>query len=341
MEIFDKKIDEINENDLIGLKNIFESHRLDYKVNYKMGDPKHSNEFLRDVVSFANTFTDSMIFYGINDQRLLIGLSRGSDFNEDKLQNHFVNLLESKIEPKIKNFVHVQPLTLRNNKFIMIVKVFSSNQIIFGIKQKLNKPLYGKEVDAYEFWYRSSGNKILMNLNDVIHHIVYKNKPNLKVLCFNNKLSKNVTKLIKTTKTNYIKNNFVLKNNGDLSARNISIRLYCKTDNSIDILNKFKYNNTILKKNESIFNGSIADQLKREKKYKNPSVSPNKRKNIIDWSFQYEIGKIGPDDLLKLPPLYIKIPERMKKGELLFYAKVLSEDTVNYKDAILKLYWEL
>ncbi len=141
MEIFDKKIDEINEDDLIGLKNVFESHRLDYKVYYKIGDQKHSNEFLRDVVSFANTFTDSMIFYGINDKKLLIGLSRDSDFNEDKLQNHFVNLLDSKIEPKIKNFVRVQPLTLRNNKFIMIIKIFSSNQIIFGIKQKLDKLL--------------------------------------------------------------------------------------------------------------------------------------------------------------------------------------------------------
>ncbi len=180
-----------------------------------------------------------------------------------------------------------------------------------------------------------------MNLNEVIQQILYKNKPNLEVLCFNGKLRKNVTKLMKTTKTNYIKNNFKLKNNGDLSAKNISIRLYCKTDNSIDILNKFKYNVTILKKNESLSTGSIADQSKREKKYKNPSVSPNKRKNIINWSFQYEIEKIGPGDLLKLRPLYIKIPEGMKKGELLFEVKVLSENAVNYKDTILKLYWEL
>ncbi len=341
MEIFDKKIDEITEKELLRLNSVFESNRIDYKITYKLGNPKDSNEFLRDVVSFANSFIDSLIIYGINDKRQIIGMARKSDFNEDKLQNHFINLLKSRIEPKIIGFINVQPISLKNDRFIMIVKVLSSNQIIFGIRQKLSKAIHGKEVDAYEFWIRSSGNKVLMNLNNVIHHILYKNKPNLKVLCFNNRLSKNITNLVKTTKTQYIKNNFRLKNIGELSARNISIRLYSQTDESIGILNKFNYRKLILKENDSISSISITDQLKKEKKYNSPSISPNKRKNRIFWSFQYEIDKVGPSDSLKLPPMYIKIPKGMKKGELLFDVRIISVDAVSFENTVLKLFWEL
>lgn len=346
MEIFTKEIEEITKKDLLEIEqlpNNFESHRIEYKVNYKISDPKHSNEFLRDVVSFANAFTDSMIIYGLNDNRKLIGLERKPNSDEDILQNHFINLLESRVEPKIKNYVRIQPVAVKRDRFAMIVKILASDNVIYGIKQKLIKKVYGKEVDAYEFWYRSSGNKKLMNLNEVVRHILFKNKPNLKILCFNYKIGKDISRFIKTTKTGYIKSNFRLKNIGEITANKISIRLFCTTIPTIKFLNKWNYKIKILKHDGLKLNNfpSITGQIKREKRIKNPTVVPTKRDDKVNWSFQYEIDKIAPDDSQKLPPIYINIPKNLRKGEIKFNAKIFSEEAVNYDDEILTLFWEV
>jgi len=343
MEIFEKDIDTITEQDLLNLENLpnnFESHRIDYKVIYEM-KPKHKNEFLRDIVSFANNFEDSLLIYGMNDNRRLVGMERNSSFNEDMLQNHFNNLLETTIEPKIKSHIKIQPVSLKNGKFAIVIKIFASDNIIYGIRQKLDKNIYGKEVNAYEFWYRASGNKKPMNLNEVLNQVLFKNKPNLKIFCHNSKDKYDLSKLIRTTETGYVKTNFRLKNVGEITANGIDIRLKCNAHSNIKFLNKWNYNKQILKVNtkETILKLLIPEQKKRLKKMKNPSVVPNNRENNIFWKFHYEIDKIGSKDSLLLPPIYILIPDNLSIREINFKAKIISKEPVNYEEKNLKFYW--
>lgn len=346
MEIFTKEIDEITEQDLILLEkypNNFESHRLDYKITYKF-TPQHSNEFLRDITSFANTYSDSLIIYGMNDDRKLIGMERKPNFDEDILQNHFINILESSIEPKIKNFVRIQPISVKLDKFVMIVKILQSNNIIYGIRQKLSKKDYGKEVDAYEFWSRSSGNKKPMNLHEVIKYILFKYKPNLKVLGFlRNKPRINISKLLKLSKTGYVKTNFRLRNIGNAPSNNVRIRLYYSTDLSVEFLNKWKYNQKfeLYEDGEMTSVSNLIDQMKKIKKMKNPSIAATKRGNRTNWSFQYKIDSISPGDTQTLSPIYIKPPENIPEGQMVFKVLILSDEIVNFDDEILTISWKI
>lgn len=346
MEIFTKEIDEITEQDLIELENFpnnFESHRLDYKVTYKI-TPQHSNEFLRDIISFANTHSDSIIIYGMNDDGKLIGMERNHSFDEDILQNHFINILESSVQPKIKNFVRVQPISVKSDRFAMIVKIIHSDNIIYGIRQKLSKKDYGKQVDAYEFWSRSSGNKKPMNLHEVVRHILSKDKPELKILGFLRKKPRiNISKLMKLSKTGYVKTNFRLKNIGKVTSNNVKIRLFFSTYISIDFLNKWNYKQKFghFKEDEIMSVSSLVDQMKKIKKLKNPSIVATKRGNKTNWSFQYKINSINPDDTQTLPPMYIKPPENVPEGKIVFKVNIFSDENVKFDDEILTISWKI
>lgn len=347
MFLFDKKIDDITEDDLLYLEQLpdaFESHRLDYKVTYDIKNDKHKHEFLRDILSFANTFYDSIILYGIADNRKLIGMEKRPDFNEDILQNHFVSLLETSIVPKIKTYVKIQPISVKIDRFVIIVKIFSSRNIIFALQQKLDKTIYGKNANAYEFWYRASGNKNQMNLNEIIKHIRFRFKPNLTLThsIIHNK-RRNLGRLLKKTKTGYVKIKFRVKNIGESPANNVVIRLSCSTINSINFLNKFHYSNEILDEKRKLqpLITNIIEEIKKTTKLKSPSIIFTKlRENTILWKFQFFIDLIGPEDSHGLPPIYINIPNNSEEGEINFDIKIFSSEDVQYEDKQLTLYWE-
>ena len=347
MLLFEKKIDNITENDLLSLEQLpdaFESHRLDYKVSYDIKNEKHKHEFLRDVLSFANTFHDSMILYGIADNRKLIGMVRRSDFNEDIMQNHFVSLLETSIVPKIKSHIKIQPISVKLDRFIIIVKICSSKNIIFALQQKLNKTIYGKNANAYEFWYRASGNKNQMNLDEIIKHIRFRFKPNLTLVhSIIHRKRRNLGRLLKKTKTGYVKIKFKLRNIGESPANKVVIRLSCSTITSINFLNKFQYSNEILDEERKLqpVITNIIEEIKKTTKLKSPSIiSTRLRENTIFWKFQFYIKLIGPEDSHGLPPIYIYIPNNIEEGELNFEIKIFSSEDVQYENKQLTLYWE-
>jgi len=346
MFLFDKEIDKITENDLVRLEqfsNNFESHRLDYKATYEMQNVKHKHEFLRDVVSFANRFEDSMIIYGMTDSRVLIGMEIKHDFNEDIIQNHLINLLETSIVPKIKSHIKIQPISVKTDRFAIIVKILSSSNIIYAIQQKLDKSIYGKKVDAYEFWYRSSGNKKQMNLEEIIKQIRYRFKPNLEIKHrFTYDDIRDISNLLKKTETNYVKIAFDLKNIGESPANRVVIRLSCITLNTFNFLNKWEYSDRILDKKRKLqpVMTNIIEEIKKIKKMKSPSFITQAKKRKIIWTFQFFIDLIGPEDKQVLPPIYLKIPDNLKSGEINFDVKIFSSEDVQYEEKRLALCWK-
>ncbi len=346
MFLFDKKIDDITEDDLLCLEQLpdaFESHRLDYKATYQFKNEKHKQEFLRDVLSFANTFQDSMILYGVADNRKLIGMERRPNFNEDIMQNQLISLLEESIVPKIKSYIKIQPISVKIDKFVIIVKISSNNNIIYALQQKLDKAIYGKNSSAYEFWYRASGNKNQMNLDEIIKHIRFRFKPNLTLnhVIINSK-RRNLGRLLKRTPTGYVKIKFKLKNIGESPANNVVIRLSCSTINSINFLNKFHYSNEILDEERELqpVITNIIEDIKKTTKLKAPSILSTRLKdNTIFWKFNFFIDLIGPEDSYGLPPIYINIPKNVEEREINFDIKIFSSEDVRYEDKQLTLFW--
>ncbi len=337
MGIFNKEIDEITESDLLDLEHIpnnYESHRLDYKVNYIMDD-RHKLEFLRDINSFANTYNEtSLIIYGMTDNKKLIGMERKLNINEDDLQNHWINLLETSIQPKIKEFVNIQPVSMKSGKFSMIIKIFKSTNLIYGIKRE----------SGYEFWYRASGNKLQMTLDEIVKHIRYANNPNLivyfkifnkrkKNVIYTNEI--NVNEKLKKSRHRYIQIKFLLRNNGEGHANNILIRIYCKLDLEYEILNKLNYN----KKELGNIGVNGLNKKKKLKKMQNPSIVPTNMEKAKKWALQFKIERINRNESQNLPPIYIKIPINPQKNQIKFRVKTSSNESVVYNDQVLIMKW--
>ncbi len=366
MDIFKKRIDEITEIDLTNLESLpsnFESHRIEYKTFYDISKKEvYGNEFLRDVIAFANSDIDAaLIIYGFNDSHQLIGMKRSPNFNENELQNHFVNLLSAKIEPNILNFVKIQPVTLKSGKFVLIVKIFRNNEVVYGIRQKLLKRIYGKEVDAYEFWIRSSGNKQHLSLSTIINHLNaiqfpilnISTKPNYKSNKKN--LKRKIARTIKKSYKfdlgvpKYIPIRLFIRNDGKQVATNITAMFKCVTDSRIEFINKWQYKqsfdyNRIMKKQMNFFNRtihkfkSIIKKDKKERKEKNPSIRIKKGLTTNEFSLQFSFERLRPRDRYSLP-FYIHVPKDINLDNIVFSTKIRSNEITS--DKTEKFYMKL
>jgi hypothetical protein len=120
-----KELKNINENDLIDLKNnkVLESKTLDYKKTLSdlRVDPV-KEEFLADISSFANSSGGDLVF-GIEESRgEPITVDGFSISNVDNLINQIQSILNSQIEPRIFG-IDIQPIQLINNDYVLIIRI--------------------------------------------------------------------------------------------------------------------------------------------------------------------------------------------------------------------------
>ena len=345
MDIFTKEIDQITEKDLEELEkkpNSFESHRLEYKTFFDITDNSHKNEILRDIIAFVNSSYDSLLIYGITDNRKLVGMAITYDFDGDKFQNFLMNKIRTSIEPNILPFIQAQSLTLTNGKFVFIIKVLSANNEIFGIKQKLDRTLHGKSTNAYEFWIRSSGNKVEMNLTDVVKRIIRKSFPKLILLFTSNKKTYNMSSLLrKHKKQNQLFSKFGLKirNFGDQAATNVTLKLKFITQSGVIIYNKKDYDEKIKRKKEieKINLSKSKQQLKKLVKNQQPNIRFRKVGDKIDWLLIYNIDSIRGKDQYHLPYIYINIPKSLKQQVIIINSELRLDQPNDQEEQILKL----
>ena len=103
MGIFDKPINQIDEDDLRGLceNKIREKRRLDYKRELPGGDDSARREFAYDIASFANA-AGGMIFYGVAEEDGAATEVVGLDINEVDAQiSRLQQIVLNGIDPRI------------------------------------------------------------------------------------------------------------------------------------------------------------------------------------------------------------------------------------------------
>jgi hypothetical protein len=319
MNIFTKEIDQITESDLKELENKpnnYESHRLEFKLFFDINNSTHKNEIMRDIIAFANSSSDALLFYGISDTHEIIGMNTTRNLNGDTFQNFLVNKIKSSIEPNLLPFIKLQPLTLANGKFIFIIKITSVYNEIFGIKQKLSIETYGKKTFAYEFWIRASGNKVEMKLTDVIEQIKRKSFPRLDLNFPSGKKTYSITaRILRRIKNNTKQCQFFrlvvgVKNLGDHAATNINLTLKFKTRSGVIIYNTKDYlTKHSRKKYDKKPMLTAQKQLKREVKHNQPFVKSKTEGGTINWTLSFNIENIRGGDLYNTPNIYINIPK--------------------------------
>ncbi|UYP48560.1 hypothetical protein NEF87_004845 [Candidatus Lokiarchaeum ossiferum] len=169
MTLFSKEIERIKIDDIENFLNDIgnESHRVDFKEFLSANDA-FSYEFLRDVVSFANTDETGIILYGVTDkEKKIVGMKTEDSFNGDKLQTHLVNILNERISPNIINNIEVQPIYFQNSRFITIVRIKTPKNKIYSLYHK-KELCHNKTVDLHEFWIRGSGSKKQITFNELL-----------------------------------------------------------------------------------------------------------------------------------------------------------------------------
>ena len=165
MNIFNKPIDEINENDIDSLiqNQIKEDRTLDYKSEYDLSTGDRKREFLYDICSFANS-EGGFIIYGIRDEKLdttqntgipekIIGLN---NFNSDHEFSKMNDIIRMGVEPRIIG-IKFQVVNVSNNKSILIIKIPKSFHAPHMVKYK----------GTNKFYSRSSTGKYPMDVMEI------------------------------------------------------------------------------------------------------------------------------------------------------------------------------
>ena len=121
-----KNIDQITEEDLQALvdNSVSEGKTIEYKQELPSNSDSDKKEFLADVSSFANASGGDLIFGIIADKKTgtpksLEGLSID---NVDQEISRLENMIRDGIEPRILS-VSIQPITLKNSKVALIMRV--------------------------------------------------------------------------------------------------------------------------------------------------------------------------------------------------------------------------
>lgn len=171
MNLFDKELKDIDENDLWQMETDpmnFESLQIEYKVKFD-GD---AGELQRDVVQFANGFEEGHILFGISDDPItLVGIEK----NEvDGLKTVLNDVLPRRIEPILSPFPQYHAVPLASGKYVLIIKIFPKEDGIYGIRQ--SDDMNNRNYYRYEFYTRLDGSKHRMNIEAIVDLIENKSK---------------------------------------------------------------------------------------------------------------------------------------------------------------------
>ncbi|WP_371805956.1 helix-turn-helix domain-containing protein [Candidatus Lokiarchaeum ossiferum] len=196
MSFFSKAIDQLTLKDVSTFLSSLnsESHRVDFKSTLKLTIIKEKYELLRDITSFANTWENSVIIYGVSNQGEILGMEENGTKTGDHFQSQISQLIGYNIQPSITQEVQHQPVYFNQKKplnedqnyhslFLYIIRIRGKNNNIYSIVHK-NQKIKEKFVKVFEIWHRVSGNKIQLDFTEIIDQI----KGNNNQKAFNNAL---------------------------------------------------------------------------------------------------------------------------------------------------------
>ena len=176
MKINAKKFEEITEEDLLEIEKspIFEDLNIEFKSQYD----GNADELRKDVIQFANSNKEGIIFYGVREDLLkFVGLEY---VIIDKIKNHLNNILPRKIDPVLSPFPKFKVVELANGKFVLCIKIFPKDDGIYGIRLSDNPS--NSKYKVYEFYTRLDGTKHQMKIEEVVNLIEAKNKGSKKIM---------------------------------------------------------------------------------------------------------------------------------------------------------------
>jgi hypothetical protein len=159
--MIDKPVDQISEDDLLKLQEnqVMESKTIEYKEKYSVDSYEDKLEFLADVSSFANASGGDIMYGIIADQATSAPKEiKGLKITEpDNIKNQLEHIIRSGVEPRIPS-VSVQPISLKNSRTVILIRVKKSWMGPHGVKTKHRH---------YEFYSRHSTGKFSMDISEM------------------------------------------------------------------------------------------------------------------------------------------------------------------------------
>jgi hypothetical protein len=158
MSIFNKELNEIDENDLRDLvtNHISEGRTIEYKKILPSMGYEQKKEFLADVSSFANAIGGDLIFGIIERNGIAHDIIGIEVINEDAEILRIENIIQSNIEPRISG-VSIKAILLANSKVVIILR----------IRKSLSSPHVVKIEKHWRFYSRNSKGKYPLDVQEV------------------------------------------------------------------------------------------------------------------------------------------------------------------------------
>lgn len=159
--MLDKRLEDTEIEDiktLIG-NDTAENRRLEYKRQLNITSVEEKQEFLRDVIAFANSNGGDIIFGIAENKNDAINYSiEGFDIDEteDQLNQKIINIVRDSTEPKLTN-IHFKLIKYKDNKVIYIIR----------IPESILKPHRITFHTDSGFYVRTATGKQKMDVNDL------------------------------------------------------------------------------------------------------------------------------------------------------------------------------
>ncbi|MFD2413074.1 AlbA family DNA-binding domain-containing protein [Paenibacillus rhizoplanae] len=158
MSLMHKTIEQINEDDLIYLKEseVQESRVIEYKEMLPSDQEEAKKEFLADVSSFANAGGGDILF-GVSATKGVPTSFPGLDIDDiDSVILKYENLIRTGVEPRIFG-IQTQAIPLSNKNIILVIRIPNS----------FNSPHMMTLKKSQKFFTRNSAGKHQMDITEI------------------------------------------------------------------------------------------------------------------------------------------------------------------------------
>jgi hypothetical protein len=162
-----KRLEDIVENDLLGLVGVAESRQLEFKENIVGTADDEIKEFLKDVSAMANGMGGDIV-YGIaeavdqNGNTTANAVTGIAGQNADEVTRRFDNLIRDCVKPRLVGY-GIQHVLLTNGDSCFVVRV----------QKSWNPPHVVDRRGHWRFYYRDSAGTHPMDITELRHAMTF------------------------------------------------------------------------------------------------------------------------------------------------------------------------